>query len=303
MGGAYVAVEDGLAAALYNPANGGGYRGLAAGGFKLFLNPWTPGLALSDPERFFRHSEAPVSQAFAMAGLLIKGFTLGVGRIDLAAVIAEQATGVHLLPSAANETAGYLDNQFNLMALRLRLAERVSLGCALGLYYYVDPGSRREWKLRASYGITLAPDRKVLVGVSYITLPPDSLGAYRQHPERLVDGSVNLGISYKPARGTTLAFDFRNLVEERTEMVREPHLGVEQAIFSVTALRAGAFRQSETGEVALTAGLGVVDLGSILSSGRNESMPNWLFNYGIVVEKSGGVYNRFIHALSVSLRI
>lgn len=306
MGGAFLAVDDDLAASLYNPANLGGGSKTRAFSFQLFLNPLTPGLALARREDFYNRSTSASAQAFATLGLLIKGLTLRAGPFEVGAILAEQTTNeIAIAASDLFEVNDYLDNQYSVLALRMRLAERVALGGSLGLYYQSLARKQREWQLRASYGITIAPWPNVLLGVSYLTMPVTPNGGYRNHPERFVNGSVNIGMSFRPYPGTIIAADIRNLVEDenKNEMVREPHFGIEHNLFSVLALRGGAFWKSEDERLAYTLGFGLIDSAKLLLGNPRGALPNWLLNYGAVMEKDNAGQRRWIHALTVGIRI
>ncbi|NUO80338.1 hypothetical protein HUU05_09705 [candidate division KSB1 bacterium] len=305
LGGAYVAAEDALAAGLYNPANAGGYRLDRSPGFQLFLNPLTPALALSQTSSFFNKEEKTFAQTLATLGLLLKGITLRAGPFDLSAIVGEQATSYTLLSEKKWETVGYFDNQYNVLALRMRLADRVSVGGSVGLYYIKSPNAKqRTWKVLASYGIALAPSRTVLIGVSYLTVPARGMDNQRDHPERIVTSSVNLGLSYRPQPSTTVSFDLRNVVEDGGSMVRrEPHWGLEYGLFSLLALRLGAFYKLEDKQAAISAGIGLLDLNWPRARAAHAQYSHWAINYGIVGERTKLGDHRFIHALTVAFRI
>ncbi len=305
MGGAYVAVEDALAAGLYNPANAGGYRLERHARVQFFLNPLAPALAFSRPASFFDKEEKSLAQTLATLGLLLKGFTLRAGPFDLSALLGEQASSHALLPDTKWETTGYLNNHYSVLAMRMRLADRVNVGGSLGLYYLKPPGAQqRTWKVLASYGITLAPSRSVLLGVSYLTVPMRETTTQRDHPERIVDSSVNLGLSYRPHASTTVSFDLRNVVEDGGGMVRrEPHLGFEYGLLSLLALRLGAFYKLEDEQAAISAGLGLLDLNWPRAHATHAQYSHWAINYGVVAERIAPGRRRFIHALTVAFRI
>lgn len=136
-------------------------------------------------------------------------------------------------------------------------------------------------------------------------MPVTPNGGYRNHPERFVNGSVNIGMSFRPYPGTIIAADIRNLVEDenKNEMVREPHFGIEQNLFSVLALRGGAFWKSEDERLDYTLGFGLIDSAKLLLGNPRGALPNWLLNYGAVVEKDNAGQRRWIHALTVGIRI
>lgn len=305
MGGAYVAVEDALAAGLYNPANAGGYRLARSQRVQFFLNPLTPALAFSQRATFFGKEEKSLAQTLAGLGLLLKGFTLRAGPFDVAAILVEQASSHTVLAPAKWETSAYRDNQYSTIALRMRLADRVSVGGSLGLYYFKPRGAtEREWKVLASYGITLAPSHKVLLGVSYLTVPMNGTATQRDHPERIADNSVNLGLSYRPFTHTTMSFDLRNVVEDGGVIVRrEPHVGLEYAFRALFALRCGAFYKREEARAAFSAGVGLLDLNWPRSRATHSQFSHWALNYGVVAERLAPGQRRFIHALTVAFRI
>ncbi|MDZ7268304.1 MAG: hypothetical protein ONB48_11285 [candidate division KSB1 bacterium] len=300
MGGAFVAVPDELVAGLYNPANFGS-RSPRDPAFRLFLNPLTPVWALTRPANFFDHSTSSGARALATAGLLIKGMVLRLGPFDFATIMAEQSGRWALLARTDwGEVDEYLDNQYSVLVARLRVAERVAVGGSLGLYYQSTAPERRAWLVRADYGIAVMPWHNVLVGVSYLTLPTLAGEGYRDYPERFVDGSVNLGISAQPWPGTLLALDVRNLVEDNMEMVREPHVGFEQQLFSLFALRGGMFWMGQEQRLAYSAGCGLLNTAALSLANRRGHSPNWLLNYGVVMETGG---RRKVHALTVILRL
>lgn len=305
MGGAYVAVEDALAAGLYNPANAGGYRLDPRTGFQLFLNPWSSTLAVSQASAFFEGEPKRMARGLATLGLVLKGFNLHAGPFDLSAILNEQASSSSLLSENVRDVENYWNNQYNVLALRIRLADRVSVGGSLGLYYLKPSASmRRSWEVLASYGITLAPSHSVLLGVSYLTVPSREIGNQRDHPERMADGSINLGMSYRPFANTMLSFDLRNVVEDAGRMVRrEPHLGFEHSPFSHMALRLGSFYKSEEEQIAVSCGIGLLDLNWPRKRASHEQYPHWSVNYGVVGERTGRKSRRFIHALTVAFRL
>jgi hypothetical protein len=263
----------------------------------------TPAIASHEPKTFFVQSTTDAAHWLAAAGTVLKGFTVSLGPFDLSSLLGEQASRLSLLPRAKADAANYLDNQYSVLALRMRVAERVSVGGSLGLFYLRAPGAERDWVLRASYGITLSPSRSVLFGVSYLTLPGDVNGSQRNDPERLVDGSVNLGVSFHASTGTIVALDFRNLVEEGDAMVREPHFGIEQNFLPFLALRGGAFYQRENEDFALSGGIGLLDTNWRFPKYRRSPYPNWAINYGVVREKMNPANYRFVHALTISIRL
>jgi hypothetical protein len=308
MGGAFTAVNDDLAALLYNPANFSLYQEEKAGRVTLFFNPVAPIIALHKPEALFGRSSIPWEQAAAALSMMIKGMTLSLGSFEFGALLGEQSPQPALFSQhQVFDASGYLDNQYNVLAARMRVAERVALGGSIGLYYSRVQANRRKWGLGASYGVQVQPARYVSVGVSYITVP-NKQSDYREELERIVDGAVNFGVSVHSQFGTTVAADIRNLGEEKAatgEIIREIHLGVEQVLLSHFALRAGVYRkrhENTEDRYAISGGLGLADANGWWPRKRRFRHPNWVINYGMVTETMFG-QRRFFHALAMIVRL
>jgi hypothetical protein len=308
MGGAFTAIDDDLAALLYNPANFSLYQDQRTKRLTLFFNPIAPIVALHAPEELFGRSRITWEEALAAVGLFIKGMTLSLAPFEFGALFGEQAPDTEMLPQhRVFDAQEYIDNQYNIFGVRMHIAERVSLGGSIGLYYSRQKQQGREWGIGASYGVQVRPARQVLVGVSYINVP-DKLPKYREEIERIVDGGVNLGISFHSKFGTTISADIRNLGEEKAssgELIREAHIGLEQILFSHFALRTGVFRkrhERSEDRYAVSAGLGLADVNGLWSTRRHFTHPNWMINYGVVMDTMVGS-RRFFHALSLVFRL
>jgi hypothetical protein len=308
MGGAFTAVNDDLPALLYNPASFSLYRDARARRLTLFFNPIAPIVALREPEALFGRSSITSEEALAALAMLVKGVTLSLGSFEFGALLGEQAPNEYLLSSERLFDAhGYVDNHYHVLAAKMRVAERVSLGGSIGLYYSRNSQENRKWGLGASYGVQVTPVRNVLVGVSYITLPNQQRD-YREELDRIVDGALNFGVSVHSKFGTILAADIRNLSEEKAhadELIREVHLGLEQIVLSHVALRAGIFRkrhESADDRHAISVGLGLADANGFWPAKRRFNHPNWVINYGMVTEKMEGA-RRFLHTFSLIWRL
>ena len=313
LGGAYTAVVDEIASTLYNPANAGGYHKGHTASFKIFLNPWTPIVASADRSAIFSTEESNGRKALATILALLKGLSYRGGPFDLVLILGEQSTYERLLALQSDfiSMENYLDNQYSTAAVRFRLADRAAIGGSLGFFRHRLSDFEGEWSIRASYGITLAPAENVHVGVSYIRVPQaleDSLSqvdiqhSYRGHAERLIDGSLNIGVSYRPVDKLLLALDFRNLVEDQSAMVREPHFGIEYAISQLFGIRAGSFMKNREKLPAFTFGIGLFDRFKRRSD-QSLVESNWVLNYGLVLERLADSHRRITHALTIGFAL
>jgi len=308
MGGAFNAVDDDLAALLYNPATFSLYRDQRKQRLTFFLNPLAPGVALDNMHTLFKRGSSTWEEAAAAAALLLKGMTLSLGVFEFGALFGEQAPRwEQVSPTRVFAIEDYVDNQYNILAARLHVAERVSLAGSMSFYYQKTDSARRQWGIGSSYGVQVRPARAVAIGVSYVTLPKKQR-EYREEIERLVNGAINLGLSVRSNFGTTLAADIRDLGDEKAltgDLIREVHVGVEQILLSHVALRAGAFRKRDEnagGHYIFSGGFGLIDANRWWNVKRRFTHANWVLNYGVLAETLAG-QRRFLHTVSLLFRL
>jgi hypothetical protein len=113
---------------------------------------------------------------------------------------------------------------------------------------------------------------------------------------------MNIGVSYQPFRRTTLSFDLRNLTEDQRKSVREVHVGVEQTIFSILAIRGGYYQERFTANPTFSGGIALFDSNLLFSADNQFDHPQFVLNYSLVYQKVDHRIFRW-HALSVLIRI
>ncbi|MFQ5602015.1 MAG: hypothetical protein ACE5HS_01955 [bacterium] len=304
MGGAFMAVGDDLPAINFNPA---GYmldKDEDSRRFTFYVNPMASFLGVIDRKDLFKGSGSKIDDILLSTGLLLKALSMRVKSFEVGLLLGEQNLR---LPDAFTserfvEATGYRQNHSHSIVGRLRLAEKVSLGGTVSIVVGSrenDPFARIS-DLGISYGIILKPANKLKVGVSFVNLP-DSIKHYREDLERIVDESVNIGLSYRLFDGTLLAFDMRNLGEDDEAAVREFHFGAEQQIMSQVALRAGYYKKS-TGEHVISGGIGLLNLRQFMEFKSNSIIKNYCLNYSFIYEKSALVEKRW-HLFTVVFKI
>lgn len=301
MGGAYVAVEDNLAALLYNPATFILYREPPAHRFTFFANPVGFAAALYRPEDLFGRRGWHVQEIATALELLIRGVAFSSNAFEFVALVGEEAPSPALArrPEVLS-TRHYGRNQYSLVAGRMRFAGRVAIGGSLGIYYRDSPASRRSG-LGSSYGVTVLSSRNVRIGVSYWSFPA-GMEDYRLEPERIVNEAVNLGIAYQTAFGLLMALDIRNLGEETQAPVREIHFGFEQKLLSWAAVRGGYVRNRLSGHDIITAGMALIDQNLWRPQSRRFQVPDWALNYALRFEQQG-MARSYDHALTFLIRL
>jgi len=299
---AFTAVEDNLAAVHFNPASYFLYENKKSHRFTFFVNPVSPAVAAFERDALYAGSGSKADDVLSTLSLLVKSVSLSLNRLEVGLLLGEES--IKLPETFYDEqifgARGYRQNHGHTLVSRLKLAEQVSLGGALSLLYGSTSADsyERHRDLGFSYGILMRPEEGLQIGVSYFNLP-DSLTENRLELERIVDESVNIGVSYRVFDGTLLSLDVRNLGEEQREAVREVHFGLEQVFFSHLAVRTGYFRKN--GENVLSWGLGLFDGNSLFGFENQFAHRNFFLNYAFVLENSAE--KRYWHLLSFYFRI
>lgn len=301
MGGAFVAVEDNLAALLYNPANFVLYRELQSHRLTFFVNPVGLAAALYRPEDLHGRREWRLQEIGTSLELLIRGAAFSTNSFELAALVGEESPSpVFAHRPDVFSTRHYSRNQYSLVAGRARFAGRVAIGGSLGVYYRDSPSGRRSG-LGSSYGVTLLSSSNIRIGVSYWSFSA-GMEDYRREPERIVNEAVNLGMAYKTSFGLLLAVDIRNLGEEARAPVREIHVGFEQKLLSWVAMRGGYFRDRLQQHNIITAGVGIIDQNLWRPLRHRFQEPDWAVNYALRFEQRG-TEKSYDHALTFLIRL
>lgn len=302
MGGAFISIADDLAAAAYNPAAYLLDQLEEARRWRFFVNPISPFVGGIENQELFQGNGPTFDDFLLSVSLLVKSISFRFNSFQLGIVLGEESL-YHLQEfdhSSVFNVKGFRQNHYHTIVGRLQLAEKVSMGGAANFLFSSsqnDPfESNREFAL--SYGILLRPEKGLSIGVSFVNLP-DSLQQYRLTLERIVDESVNIGISYELFTGTLFSIDVRNLGEEQQNVIREFHFGLEQVLASQVALRAGYFKES--GQQVFSWGLGLFNSNSLFDS-TNKVNRNFYLNYAFVYEKSPLANNRW-HFLSCFIKI
>ncbi len=305
MGNAFTAIEDGLVAMAFNPAGLSLFASKKDYHLAAFLNPIAPATIFYEQSR----SDAAVDakrfgarESLATALLLLKGLVMTIKFIDVALLLNEQIIQEQWLQRQQQffDDDELWDNCYHTLAVRMKLAERVAIG-ASGSYYRQQVDDRLRRGLGFSYGVMIKPAANLNVGLSFVNFP-DELAEVRLPLERMVDQTMNIGLAFQPTPQTTLSFDLRNLTEDQRKAVREAHLGVEQQLFSILALRAGFSQERFTGIQTFSAGIGLVDTNLFFSNDDRLDHPHWLLNYALIYQKISPSKLRW-HALSLVIRL
>jgi hypothetical protein len=302
MGGAYTSIEDDIFSANYNPATLSLYQMDKEYRLTLYLNPIAPTTIYYENLRHDRQNKQNNNQFFKTAALLMKSLVFTGRFIDLALIFNEQILDkTHLLNQKKFFQNGDLwENSYHTFVTRMKLADRVSLG-ASGSLYMKKINDEVQRGVGFSYGILLKPSTRMNVGVAFVDYP-NNIPDIRLPLERMVDQTMNIGISYKPTTTTTLSLDLRNLTEDNRRSVREMHLGFEQKVISILAIRGGYFQERFADTRTFSGGIGLFDSNLMFSDINRFNHSQFILNYSFIYQKSKNqVFNW--HVLSLLIRI
>lgn len=302
IGGAYTSIEDDMVSAGYNPATLSLYQFDKNYRLTLYLSPIAPTTLYYEHFQSTQQDKQHKKNLFKTAALLMKGLILTGKFIDIALIFNEQ---IFDNKNLLNQKKFFQDcdlwqNSYHTLVTRFKLADRVSIGASSSLYIrsiYDDV----QHGVGFSYGILMKPSTKMNVGVAFIDYP-NNMPEVRLPLERLVDQTMNIGISYRPTTSTTFSLDLRNLTEDDRKNVREVHLGLEQKILSILAIRGGYFKERFADTQTFSGGIGLFDSNLLFADDNHLNHAQFILNYSFVYQKNKtNVINW--HVLSLLIRI
>ncbi|MDZ7333895.1 MAG: hypothetical protein ONB33_12145 [candidate division KSB1 bacterium] len=302
MASAYTAMEDNIVSANFNPATLSFYRFDKAHRITLFFNPIAPTGLFSTNQEVDLGTKRPVSDRLKTILLAVKGIAVTANFLDLALLLNEQVINTTVLREQRQffQDGATWDNSYHSLIARLKLADRVSLGFSSSVYRQIIGGQAHSgWGF--SYGILLKPSPRMNVGLAFIDFP-NKIAEVRLPLERLSDQTMNIGICYRPWSNATVSLDVRNLTEDDRKGVREIHLGFEQNLFSVVALRTGYFQERFASVRIFSAGIGLIDSNIFVSEENKFNHPQFMVNYAFLYQKEQVQFARW-HVLSLLIRI
>jgi hypothetical protein len=290
MGGAFMAVDDEIAAMAWNPAGlsppacRGGTR------FRVHVNILgapsivrETGLLTGVETEPFASLPAVEKLTVALGGVF-KAVTVRRGAFVAGALFLEE----HLDPLGLAEAKGLADAEdllggyYTSLVFAFRLAPTVSIGaCETVLSGWDDVGERVTGSGRA-YGAMLSPNDRVTVGLTYVDLPPE-FGHYREVVEGLAPRTMNAGVAYRPSTNVLIAFDLRDLAENHPGTSLEPRLGIEWSAWGSVAIRAGAFREQAGESDVLSLGLGAIPMAGCPEGSNGRRAEASVLNYAVLL--------------------
>jgi len=304
MGGAFMAVEDGMVAAAWNPAALSPGKCRASGGFRLHLNVLgAPAIAretgLLSGAQTDEYERLPQAEKLGIAlGGLVKSVTFSRGGFACGLLLLEE----HLEPAGLRESKGLADASdlleayYSTLCVTFRLGESVSIGAAETVFARTGSDGRREFGSGRSYGALLKPNDRVTVGLVYVDIAP-GYESFRREIEGLAPRTMNAGIAYCPVRSLKLTLDLRDLAEKHGDTALSARAGLEWDLWGKAALRAGHYREETENANVLSLGVGAIPMPGCRSGGVDARGDAFVLNYASLLSESQGPR----HLLSVVL--
>jgi hypothetical protein len=294
MGGAFLAVEDEVSAAAWNPAALLPRRCSRGGGFRVHLNVLgapaivrETGILTGVESELF--GSLPEAERLAVAlGSVFKSVSFSRGGFACGALLLEE----RLDPQGLRESKGLADagdllnGYYSSLCVAIHLGDKVSIGAAETVFAGLDGGERRFGAGR-SYGALLRPNRQVTVGLVYFDAPP-GFGDYRREIEGLASRTMNAGLAYRPHESLVLTLDLRDLAEKHRGTALAARAGVEWNLWGQGALRAGYFREESTDADVLSVGVGAIAMPGCREAWDDGRGDGFVLNYASLISSADG---------------
>jgi len=272
--GSPAAMEGGLMSPPINPAGLTIFRNSPLPRISIFLNPLGAGAAIYGmQEGKYADTTIKADDFIIPAALLIKAIGFSYQPLNVGVIFGEQMPGGWKQDDFI-EYYPLFDNYFNRAFLKFQLAEKVQIGASAEIFAKDDKIDAVGY----SYGILMRPG-KINVGVFYHTSPPGYENEML-HGQRLVNETINAGLSYRPVKMIKFYCGMRNLSESKSKAFMEIHSGLEFTPFEHIGLRAGYYLES--GEKnSFSLGIGLIDVNEFRNLQDRTDIAEYLIEYSI----------------------
>ena len=291
MGGAYVGVTHKWDTMLWNPA-GLEISGLDNESFSsntsLYLNNAAAPLALSGIIKADLEEARVTNEEDESAPAWQLLFTIPpiLGRGGMYAMNDEFAIAWNfsedILPHETFEySAGnsghenFWDNRSYSISAKNQFTPQLMGGVNLS-YYRMYQNMDRKAGSSAKAGLMYYPSPDLTVGLMYFQASNPAKDI-ELPMERFANKSTNLGFSYRPADGTEIALDVRNLLDKTEPARGEMHLGFEQGINKWMTVRAGYYKDKDSKDDNVSVGFALKWFGYSLVNNLDEHIRSHFF--------------------------
>lgn len=292
LGGAFVSVEDDIAALIWNPAAFILYETEVSHRLSVHINPGIPVLLL-------RKDHQDVADFLVFLGAAVKGVTYSHHWAEMGLLLWEEPLYNPAEPANGRffDPDHILSYHTHTFGFRIRLAPTVSLGSSGNLYRIKDNHGKSVLASGVNYGVLLKPTKGLEVGLTYFDFP-SSLAQLRWDMEGLRDESVNAGISLHPDDETIVALDIRDAGGGENISWNRLRFGFERTIWEYLALRFGYFQAGRQKHDVYSFGLGLSGRSAPGRRALHHNHSGYLANYALLMEE-GEQSQRLWHLLSI----
>ena len=305
MGGAFTAVEDDNAAISFNPAAFNVRRDNPGTRLSVDFNPVLALASIDQSDNFSLTENKGVGKALGSLLYFVRSISLSTSVFNFGLHFNEEKA-ITTQSDKFFDSRHFEDNVFHTAVANIRLSSSVTLGISGRLIRSMENGENKKGG-SINYGILLKPNDRYQVGIMFYILSTDVRNS-RKKFDRIVNESVNVGLTFFPWSNMTVSIDVRNVTEGSKSdgfALQEFHFGFENTQIKHVSLRGGFYREKNgfgTDSDIFSAGIGLLDLNRFKGIGNRFSHPTPLLSYAIIFENKTDQNIRW-HMLTVSFRL
>ncbi|MDZ7722148.1 MAG: hypothetical protein U5R06_04790 [candidate division KSB1 bacterium] len=247
--------------------------------FKAMLNPVT---SLESLYKLGTKKYRGFGDLAGQAGLVFPFVSLNQEIYQISLMLTQPLPdNPHASGRALGDADALLDWHYHLITARLKLDSRVSIGSSGYMFVTRNPGDERhQTALGTSYSVMIRPTESYQAGISYYNIheKADSL-LFSYH--RVIDNTLNVGVSFSPFDPLTITCDIRNVDEEENTKARELHTGLELSPNKFFSVRGGYYFNNSKSDHVFTAGIGYMDRRPFKQQKSFSVRENLMFQYGV----------------------
>jgi len=216
------------------------------------------------------------------AAYSIRGYTYSNDKFQFYLKLNEDLSDYNIL-----DTKNFFDNSQSMLAFSYQLGREFAIGTSFNYYQTFIKGDGRERGFGNSIGVSYnaLSLNQLSYGLTYFNFP-NHMKDVRERTERLIDNSINLGISYHYNYDYLVSLDIRDINHPDNNTFLETHLGLEERAYNtkngkISFRQGGYFLHNAARQPVYSFGLGY-------RSNLDEDVESmYNINFGIII-------NRFI---------
>ena len=200
--------------------------------FEVDLIPVGLAIGVLALENLFGDSTESNSDFWKAIGIFVvysvRGYTYSKDKFQIYLKLNEDLFDYDL-----TDTKNFFDNSQSMLTFSYQLGREFAIGTSLNYYQIYIEDEGRERGMGESIGLSynsLAVNQ-LSYGITYFNFP-NNIKNVREKTERLVDNSINLGVSYHYNYDYLISLDIRDINHLDNDSFLETHLGLEEKIYN-----------------------------------------------------------------------